>query len=357
MNAHLRANLWLLVLTLGICCILYPLVLWLVGQTAFPTQAGGSLVTDPDGKVLGSRLIAQPFADDKYFWPRPSAVGYNASASGGSNYAASNPLLRDRVARQLGPLVRYAEGKEKGRRVGPDIEAWFRKNPGLLGTWAKGNPTLAARWVKDDPNHEAAGQWFMTHRPDASGGTLVAVLMKTHPQARGLNLSKVKDLPDDLAIVVLTSFAQAHPNAWPVPDKRKGEDGKEEKYLSAVAPDPTGKKEIKDLQAVLFDAWLQAHPGVADRLQKVPADLVMASGSGLDPHITLRNALYQLDDRVAEVRAKETGQEQAEVRRDIEALLRKHAFQPLGGLAGGEPLVNVLEVNRALDRLKPAADE
>ena len=47
--------------------------------------------------MRGSRLIAQPFEGAKYFQPRPSAVGHNAAASGGSNLAASNPLLRDRM--------------------------------------------------------------------------------------------------------------------------------------------------------------------------------------------------------------------------------------------------------------------
>ena len=75
----------------------------------------------------------------------------------------------------------------------------------------------------------------------------------------------------------------------------------------------------------------------------------MASGSGLDPHITLKNALYQLD-RVAGKWAAETRLDPAEVRREIESLLRRQAEAPLGGLVGVE-LVNVLEVNLALQEL------
>ena len=82
---------------------LYPLVLWAVGQTFFPFQANGSLLKGPDGKPVGSRLIAQPFTKDEYFQPRPSAASYDASASASSSLAASNYALRDRVARALGP--------------------------------------------------------------------------------------------------------------------------------------------------------------------------------------------------------------------------------------------------------------
>jgi K+-transporting ATPase ATPase C chain len=337
MKAHLRACLLLLALTLAVCCVLYPLALWAVGQTAFPDAASGSLVRDDDGTVRGSRLIAQPFSDAKYFWPRPSAVGYNASASGGSNLAASNPLLRDRVARQLGPIARYAEGPKKGRRVGPDVEAWFLASPGLLGRWAEDNPTLAGRWVKDDPNVKAAAGWLKGH------AEALGAWRAKDPDAEEPDPDKVKDWPDGLAVEVLKSFAAAHPRAWPVPA--------EDTFRPAVA-EVGGKDEIIDLQATLFDAWLQAHPEEAPGLEKVPADMVMASGSGLDPHITLRNALYQLD-RVAEARAKLAGSDREEARRGIEDLLRKRAFTPLAGLVG-EPLVNVLEVNRALDAGFPA---
>src|SRR5579883_1610997 len=105
MGAHIRANVCLLVLTVLLCCVVYPLILWGVGQAAFHEQAEGSLVFSKDGKtVVGSRLIAQPFSDDRYFQPRPSSPSYDASASGGSNLAASSAKLRGRIAQQLGPV-------------------------------------------------------------------------------------------------------------------------------------------------------------------------------------------------------------------------------------------------------------
>jgi len=74
--------------------------------------------------------------------------------------------------------------------------------------------------------------------------------------------------------------------------------------------------------------------------------MVMSSGSGLDPHITLKNALSQLD-RVAAKWAEKTKRDQAQVRNEIEAMLREKTEAPLGGLVGAE-LINVLEVNLAL---------
>ncbi len=112
MNAHLRANLWLLGLTVLMCSMLYPLALWAIGQSVFPDKASGGLIVE-DGRVIGSRLIAQPFTQPEYFWPRPSAVSYDASASGGSNLSANNPKLRDRVVQKLSELDKYPRDPEK----------------------------------------------------------------------------------------------------------------------------------------------------------------------------------------------------------------------------------------------------
>ena len=190
MMAHLRANLILLGLTLLISSVLYPLAILVVGQGLFPASASGSLVAGPDGKPVGSQLIAQKFTGDQWFQPRPSAADYNAAASSGSNLSASNPQLRER-----------AEGIVKTR---------------------------------------------------------------------------------------------------------------------------------------------------ADR-KLVPSDAVTASGSGLDPHITRGNARGQLE-RVVAAWAAKTGKPAGEVRALIEEALAGAAFRPLAGAAGGEEILNVLEVNLELAR-------
>src|SRR5438045_7645770 len=129
MQAHLRANLFLLVSTVVLVCGAYPLVLYGLGQTIFHDKADGSLIVDKDGKAIGSRLIAQPFTADEYFQPRPSAASYNGAASGASTWGAANYLLRSRVAQALGPIVKYGpKSPKKGQPVGPDIEAWFQKD-------------------------------------------------------------------------------------------------------------------------------------------------------------------------------------------------------------------------------------
>ncbi len=71
----------------------YPLAVTGVAKLAFPAQAGGSLIRDAKGQVIGSALIAQPFAKDEYLHPRPSAagMGYDASNSGGLQLWPAEP--------------------------------------------------------------------------------------------------------------------------------------------------------------------------------------------------------------------------------------------------------------------------
>lgn len=76
--------------------LLYSLAGTALGRALFPQQAAGSIVMR-DGKAVGSSLIAQPFADPRYFQPRPSAAGYNPMSAAGSNQARTNPDLRTRI--------------------------------------------------------------------------------------------------------------------------------------------------------------------------------------------------------------------------------------------------------------------
>jgi K+-transporting ATPase ATPase C chain len=92
------------VVTFVICAVAYPATVWGLGQVAFPDQAEGSLIRNRERDVIGSSLVAQPFASDKYFHPRPSAADYNASASSGSNLGTKNPDLRKKIAERAEAL-------------------------------------------------------------------------------------------------------------------------------------------------------------------------------------------------------------------------------------------------------------
>jgi K+-transporting ATPase ATPase C chain len=86
-----------------VCCGLYPLVVFGLGQILFHDQANGSLLIYRTGSVRGSRLIGQQFTLDKYFQSRPSAAGngYDATSSGGSNLGPTSSNLVANIAQRI----------------------------------------------------------------------------------------------------------------------------------------------------------------------------------------------------------------------------------------------------------------
>ena len=96
---ELKTSLLLTIVFAVLLCGVYPLAVWAGAQAMFATQANGSLVTDQDGTVRGSLLLAQNFSSDKYFQPRPSAAGtgYDATSSSGTNFGPTSQKLNDSI--------------------------------------------------------------------------------------------------------------------------------------------------------------------------------------------------------------------------------------------------------------------
>ena len=110
MLRQIRPAIVLIVLMTVLTGLVYPLGMTGIARVLFPHQAAGSLV-EKDGKIVGSSLIGQNFADPKYFWGRPSATTdtdpndatktvpapYNAANSVGSNLGPTSKTLVERV--------------------------------------------------------------------------------------------------------------------------------------------------------------------------------------------------------------------------------------------------------------------
>jgi potassium-transporting ATPase KdpC subunit len=306
--------------------------------------------------------------------------------------------LRDRVARALGPIARYGKGAEKfGKKpddgVQEDIEAWFARDsfdnkPAIVAQWAAAHSNLAEDWIKATgdalkdqykaadkdrkPNEAFVLQWQADFPALFTAWTQSAEYQMWKKQ----NPDEEAPPNADLVKPFFQSFATKYPGEWPALEDYETKDKQKRKRLGRV-------KQGSDIQAVFFDMWRQENPDVP--LEQVPADMVMASGSGLDPHITLDNARYQLKYRVASAQAdkliaaraepllKAKGPDLtdglkkeilAEVRKSMETklgetleekirpaiakLLDDKKEAPLAGLVG-VALVNVLQLNIALE--------
>jgi len=222
-------SLRIIVVLLVLCGVIFPLVVFGIGQLAFNAQANGSLLTGSHGRVIGSLLLGQQFTRPEYFHGRPSAVGYDASNSAGSNIGPTNPQLLN------------GNGSEV--------------------TVTQGTPA-------------------------PSGGTPVAGKKNTY-YVPGTYLG-VRNYADQF---------------------------RQENGLAPNTP--------------------------------LPEDIVTASGSGLDPDISVEAALLQVN-RVVATRQNLGGKNATITRDGVKALIDKATRGRDIGILG-EPGVNVLELNIALD--------
>lgn len=155
----------LTLVTLVLTGLAYPLVMTGIAQLLFPHRAGGSLVSDEKGRVVGSELLAQRFAGAAYLWPRPSAAGeqgYDPVSSGGSNLGPTSAKLRARVEAELARLT--------------------QANPQAPGPVPAELVTASASGL--DPHLSPAGAAWQVGRVAA---------------ARGLSPQRVQDVIDEVA--------------------------------------------------------------------------------------------------------------------------------------------------------------
>lgn len=114
--SHILTTVRLVLATMFICSVCYTVAVLCIANAVTPWTAQGSILTNQAGDVIGSAQIAQAFTQPQYFWPRLSAVDYNAAATGGSNLSPANPKLIER----LRPVLdRY--GADAGKPLPADL--------------------------------------------------------------------------------------------------------------------------------------------------------------------------------------------------------------------------------------------
>jgi K+-transporting ATPase ATPase C chain len=280
LRIHLRIA---LVATLVLSALLglgYPLLVYAAAQLLYPAKANGSLVST-GGTVIGSALIGQNFSDAKYFHPRPSAAGngYDPTQSGGAN---------------LGPL-----------------SAKF-----INGTTKQPPPPAPAAGA-DAAAPAAAPAAATAAAPAAAPVSAPAPALVVDFDGIKLRVLHYCD-DNDLPYVLLRDGMQVSADPF--------------------NPPATGWDEVKLITA-FNDA---AHPLTIKATLAIPADAITGSASGLDPHISVANALMQVR-RVAKARKLDVAA--------VAALIARATEGPDLGLLG-EAGVNVLRLNLALDARK-----
>ncbi|MES2996630.1 MAG: K(+)-transporting ATPase subunit C [Verrucomicrobiota bacterium] len=104
MFKEIRGALLATIIFAVVCCGIYPLVVTGIARVVFKEKADGSLITDKDGTIRGSKLLGQVFTGDNYFHSRPSAAGangYDAASSSGSNLGPTSQKLADQIKERV----------------------------------------------------------------------------------------------------------------------------------------------------------------------------------------------------------------------------------------------------------------
>lgn len=105
MKKYILQSIRLTAVLMVLLCVVYPLIVAFAG--GFSKGSGGGEKLIKNRKVVGYALLGQSFTKPEYFWGRPSAVGYNAAGSGGSNKGPSNPDYLQQVSDRIDTLLKY----------------------------------------------------------------------------------------------------------------------------------------------------------------------------------------------------------------------------------------------------------
>lgn len=379
-------------------CGIYPAIVWGLSELLFRHHANGSLIgkygqsVSDEKEAVGSLLIGQSFSDGKYFHSRPSAAGngYDPTASGGSNLGPTSAKLMYGTTKSFAYTV-FASDKSPTAvapvtgRVQGQVAA-VTKNSITLATQADANAktTYTLDSSVADPNAVVNYHGRTIHATTIPVGSLVELKLndKSPPLATAINVfdqeidGSVSSVDTTANKITLSDASSTVINVDPknalfvINGKSDGKldgitsnmaihaivavqmdyDGIADRvihycqdnnigYKSSVADSAfTDADGIDDMK--LVSAFNAATDPTISPDTPIPADAVTASGSGLDPQITVANAQLQAE-RVAKARGVAGDK--------VRDLIAQNTDDGRLGFLG-DPTVNVLKLNLALDR-------
>ena len=398
---HIWASIGVTLVLGVVCCGLYPLAVWAISQSVFPIQANGSLVTK-DGKfttddkqAIGSSLIGQNFSAPGYFHPRPSAAGngYDGSSSGGSNLGPLSAKLIHGTTKDFASTIFAADKAHTavvpvpGRVQGTVLEV-TKSTISLTVTGTTTKTTYTLDPAVADPNTVVNYHGRTIRATTIPVGSIVELTLndKRPPAATAIN---VADQEIDAGI----SARDTVNNKITLDDSGStviNVDPKNTVFIVNGKPAALGDLAVGMTVHVIVSVQMD-FDGIADRVvhycqdnsisynssipnsaftdadglddvklvtafntadnptinpeKPLPGDAVTGSGSGLDPHISPENAELQAP-RVADARKLP--------KEKVLELIKQHTDQPSLGFLG-DPGVNVLMLNIALDKAAPMA--
>lgn len=403
---HIWASIGVTIVLGIICCAIYPAIVWGIGQTVFRYQANGSLVkkdgtpTTKDEEAVGSALIGQNFSAAGYFHPRPSAAGsgYDASASGGTNLGPLSVKLIHGTVKNVAVTV-FAHDKSHpaipnipGRAEGT-VAAVTPTSITIDPTPTPGSTATKTTYVLDPAVADPAAVVNVRGRTirvtTLTAGAMVELKLndKTPPAVIGINVfdQVMEDVP--VSVDANGNKINLPPAKSPVvvnipaqnplvivngkADAKLGDITSEmtTRILVSVQEDFDGiadrivhycedngidyqssiaSTEFKDQDGIDDSKLIQAmnaapaNPTISPA-ELIPGDAVTASASGLDPHISPRNA---------ELQKKRVAKERGITPEQVQKLIDEHTDGRWLGLLG-DPGVNVLLLNLSLDAKYP----